>query len=1210
MLVRSACIAATVALFSMLAAPKPAKRPAAPKPTLTMGSWYVAGPFTPTEGRGFAVEFGPERSVSCAEPVAGVSWVKRDMSDGQSHDLGLPDNGSAYLMRTITSPAARTVMARFGSDDGLAVWLNGVRLLANDVPRVTAPDQDSLALPLRTGENRLLAKVYNISGGSGFFFRLDGDASAGDVIDPVSAVAGFPVPALRRAVRDLMAQHGAGYPKGATYLARIDSLCAAITKGPEGGRDAAVAELAALRREALLANPLLRFDKLLLVRRSEKLMGLPQNWQGNSSIPARGYDNRIERLSIATGARSVVYQPQGGAFVGDLEPHWDARRLLLSMPGTHDRFQLFEMPTEGGEPRQVTPGEEPDVDNYSGAYLPDGRIVYCSTACYIGVPCVGGGDSVGSLYLLDPKSGSARQLTYDQDHSWYPRVLNNGQVLYTRWEYSDTPHYFSRLLFKMNPDGSNQMEEYGSNSFWPNSLFYARPVPGHPSKLTAIVSGHHGVPRMGELMVLDPARGRHEASGVVQRVPGFGKRVDPIIRDQLVETTSPRFLHPFPLSEKYFLVSCQPAGRPWGIYLADVFDNLVCLAEEPGYALLEPVPVMARPMPPATPDRAKVAQKSATIFLADVYRGPGLKGVPRGTVKSLRVYANHYGYRGMGGHVNVGIDGPWDVKRILGTVPVNSRGSALFTAPANLPLVVQPLDAEGKALQVMRSWYTAMPGEFATCQGCHEPQSSAPGLRRPRPEGMVPAKIAPWFGPARGFGFEREVQAPVLQRYCVSCHSGTPGRPDLRARAAVANYRGAFTPAYEALHRFVRRPGNESDYHLQRPREWDAGTSELVQMLKKGHHGVKLAPEAWDRLYTWIDLNVPCHGTWTAQNGAAPERNRRMMELAQKYGGSDIDHEAMPPDLPPSAEVSPMPEAPAQPAQANPAGWPFGPDVAARKRASHRASRVVDLGNGVKLRLTYVPPGAFVMGSNNGALDERPMAARRVDKGFWMAVTETTNAQYARFDPRHDNGVIGMRNKDHTSRGYPMDRPNQPAVRVTWAEADRFARWLSRKTGLKFDLPTETQWEYACRAGSAGPFWFGGLDTDFGRAANMADQSLTALAVAGIDPKPVANPDPLLDWSPKETRFSDGALLPTDAGSFAPNPWGLHDMHGNVAEWTRSVYTRRPGGGDAATDPAAERVVRGGSWYDRPARCTASYRLSYAPWQTVYNVGFRVICRE
>jgi hypothetical protein len=106
-------------------------------------------------------------------------------------------------------------------------------------------------------------------------------------------------------------------------------------------------------------------------------------------------------------------------------------------------------------------------------------------------------------------------------------VLNNGRVLYTRWEYSDSPHYFTRLLFHMNPDGTGQMEYYGSNSMWPNSLFYARPIPGHPTKVVAVISGHHGVPRMGELVLFDPAQGRREADGAVQRIPGlrpFGRR--------------------------------------------------------------------------------------------------------------------------------------------------------------------------------------------------------------------------------------------------------------------------------------------------------------------------------------------------------------------------------------------------------------------------------------------------------------------------------------------------------------------------------------------------------------------------------------------------------------------------------------------------------------------------------------------------------------
>ena len=210
------------------------------------------------------------------------------------------------------------------------------------------------------------------------------------------------------------------------------------------------------------------------------------------------------------------------------------------------------------------------------------------------MPCVGGGDKVANLFIMDADGQHVRQLTFDQDHDWYPTVLNNGHVLYTRWEYSDSPHYFTRLLFTMNPDGTNQAAYYKSNSYWPNSTFYARPVPGHPTKVVAVISGHHGVQRMGELIVFDPAQGRYEATGAVQRIPGCGQPVEPIIRDQLVNDSWPRFLHPYPLSEKHFLVSCKPTpDTPWGIYLVDTFDNFVLLAEEPGYALLEPRPFRA-----------------------------------------------------------------------------------------------------------------------------------------------------------------------------------------------------------------------------------------------------------------------------------------------------------------------------------------------------------------------------------------------------------------------------------------------------------------------------------------------------------------------------------------------------------------------------------------------------------------------------------------
>jgi len=97
---------------------------------------------------------------------------------------------------------------------------------------------------------------------------------------------------------------------------------------------------------------------------------------------------------------------------------------------------------------------------------------------------------------------------------------------------------------------------------------------------------------------------------------------------------------------------------------------------------------------------------------------------------------------------------------------------------------------------------------------------------------------------------------------------------------------------------------------------------------------------------------------------------------------------------------------------------------------------------------------------------------------------------------------------------------------------------------------------------------------------------------------------------PRDDRFNDGRLVSTSVGSYKPNAWGLHDMHGNVWEWTRSTYRPYPydpaDGRDNLTDAGAK-VVRGGSWYDRPKRSRSAYRLSYPAWRKVYNVGFRVV---
>jgi len=1031
--------------------------------------------------------------------------------------------------------------------------------------------------------------------------------------------------ALRMAIEDLSAEFPDRYRDGDTYLERLRTLRAEHDRLAPGSEPAAYAVIEKrfekLKNEALLANPLLDFDRLLMIRRRADRLGLPNNFNSNPDLAPTGYDNTLVALSPVRldGKLQTVFKPEGDRFIGDVDLHYDAHRLLLSTPDESGRWGISELDLDSGQLTRLPLIDEPDVHNYDACYLPDGRIVFTSTAPFIGVPCVGGGSKVANLYLRN-HDGHIRRLTNDQDHNWCPTVLNNGRILYQRWEYADIAHAFMRLLFHANPDGSRQMEYYGSNSFWPTAMFYARPVPDHPTKVVTIVGGHHDLPRQGELVILDPAQGRHEASGVVQRIPGFGRKVEPVILDGLIGSSRPLFLHPYPLNEKYFLVSCKPTQTSlWGVYLVDVFDNFILLYEEPGRAMLEPIPWRKTRRQPVVPDIVEPDKQEAAALLMDVYYGPGLQGVPRGTVKSLRLFSYEFTFHGFGGEPDrVGFDGPWDVRRILGTVPVDADGSAHFRVPANTPVAVQPLDAEGKALALMRSWFTAMPGEVVSCVGCHEPQNSTPPFHS-RPTAMLrrPSEIKPWYGPPRGFSFVREVQ-PVLDAYCIQCHHRRPledGQKtfDLTARPAErvpSAFQMHFSPSYMALRRFVHTPTLESDAHLLAPRDFHADTSKLIQILRDDHYGLRLEGEAWDRLITWIDLNAPAHGTWQEVVGHIPAKARlvapgaaRRREMQRRYAGIDEDPEAVYPPAVLHARAEPSPrratiaaDAPtiaAMPAALTGSGFP-----------SPLESMSVTLAEGVTLKLVRLPAGSFLMGSEEDYTNERPAHRVAIDRPFWMGRCEITNRQYACFDPKHDSGLeTGEQYQfGDYERGHLLNRPEQPVVRVSWDEATAFCDWLSKKTGLRFTLPTEAQWEYACRGGGTSPLWYGTLDDDFSRSANLSDATGHTVDYPHV-------PTALPPWRPAETRFDDGWRVSAPVGTFQPNPWGLCDMHGNVAEWTRSTYRPYPLTAEGAQDSRTSRkTVRGGSWLDRPRRARSAFRLHYERSQAVHDVGFRVVC--
>jgi len=987
-------------------------------------------------------------------------------------------------------------------------------------------------------------------------------------------------------------------------------------------------KIAEFQKRVLLRNPLLDFDKLLVVRTDK--IGLPNNWESNSNIGKTGYNAELQQISIKNpNGVTPVYRTSNKAFIGDVDLHFDAGKALFSSIGTNGAWQVMELDLKTKQVRQVTQTKDKGVNNYDACYLPDGRIIFTSTAPYVAVPCVNGAAPVANAFRCNADGSGMEQLTFDQEHAWCPQVMDDGRILYLRWEYADLPHSNSRILMTMNPDGCNQRSYYGTSSFWPNGIFYARQIPGKSSMFVGIVTGHHGVRREGELVLFDTAKGYMEADGVVQRIPGYGKKVEPVVMDAVANKSRNRCLHPYPLSSKYFLVSSR-YKRTWAIYLVDVFDNMTLIKADEKANLLEPIPLQKTPKPRIIPDKVRKGEKDATVFISDIYEGPGLKDVPRGEVKNLRLFTYTYGYKGMGGLYGViGMDGPWDMRRTMGTVPVEADGSAVFKVPANIPISIQPLDSEGKALQIMRSWFVARPGENLSCIGCHEAPGSAPSVKVTKAARKGPSDIKPWRGPSRNYSFKNEVQ-PVLDKYCLSCHASSKpadakltithkGKelPYLGGDVMLKGWKsshagkgggGKYTVSYFNLFRYTRHSGEESEMKLLTPMEFHADTCELIMMLDKNHHGVKLDDEGMDRLVTWIDLNTPYHGRWSEiRGGQGTNAENRREAMRKLYASVDENHELMP-EMP-KEEVVPV--APGKVISHKPLNIKV--KVSGNRK---QESKEIDLGDGVKMSLAHIPAGTFAMGSVNGYADEAPMTKVKIKKPFWMGVLEVNNKQYAMFDPKHDSRHEDRHGYQFGVTGYPVNAPDMPAVRVNWKQANEFCKWLSKKSGKKVRLPTEAEWEWACRAGTTTAMNYGDINSDFSKHGNMGDFMLHNFSSNPYqqDWRKAAykNHANIFDnWIPQIKEVNDGGFLSEMAGKYQPNAWGLHDMHGNVAEWTASLYKPYPYKDKVNSAKASgKRVVRGGSWFDRPKLCTSSFRRAYRDYQKVYNVGFRIIVAE
>lgn len=1052
------------------------------------------------------------------------------------------------------------------------------------------------------------------------------------------------VDAIKLAFADMSKQKGFDAAK---YQPMLDELVKLQQKGFSGiykGDEQAMADARKAlenKKAILVGNPLLDADKIVAVRyklgsRARQAMApdlgtQANNWSNQESARRSGFNAEIIELTNLRGDMQMksIFKPiVADASIADLRMHWNADRVMFTtLMGENDkRWNVYEVKLDGTGCKKLVENEEPDLEFYDGTYLPDGRIIANSNIGYQGVPCVSGDDPVGNMVLYTPQTKNLRRLTFDQDANWNPVVMNNGRVMYTRWEYTDLTHYYSRIVMHMNPDGTENKALYGSGSMFPNSTFDIQPLPGHGSAFVGIISGHHGVARSGRLIIFDPTKGRKNVQGMVQEIPHRNRPIQELIKDELVNGVWPQFVKPTPLNDKYFLVAAKLNPQSlWGLYLVDIYDNVTCLMQAEGEGYISPILVKETKTPPAIPDRVKLNEKEATIFIQDIYEGEGLRGIPRGTVKELRLHAYEYAYvKTRSDHNWHGIQSGWDIKRLLGTVPVEEDGSAIFKVPANTPISIQPIDKDGVAVQWMRSWVTGQPGEVVSCIGCHEDQNQIPIPKRVMASQKAAAPLKAPEGGVRSFTFDLEIQ-PILDRACIACHNGEGKAFDLRGGKKD---KLGYGTSYLNIHPYVHRQGGEGDMVVLQPYEYHPNTSELVRILKKGHHNVKLTDAEWLKLYNWIDYNAPDKGYFDANvlgKEIIPyqgfDQIERRKELTDKYAnGMGVDWKKEIADYAsylkaqgPITPVMPEKAAPVKVKEVKAKGWPFDKAAIKDMLAKETSNRKeVEIAPGVKINFVRIPAGEFVMGSYNGESDAYPTAKVKIDKPFWMGEMEVTNQQFNVINPDHDSRFVDQLWKDHVVQGYPANEPNQPVIRVSYNDAMEYCKNLSEKTGLNITLPTEAQWEWACRAGSNSDFWYGDMNTDFGKYENLADKTTLLFAVSGVDPKPMS-PNSMwykyYTYLPKEEGVDDGQLIQTGEKVYEANPFGLYNMHGNVSEWTRSDYVPYPYNPKSKLT-SDHKVARGGSYIERPKFSTAYARKAYYPYQRVFNVGFRVIIED
>jgi len=669
-----------------------------------------------------------------------------------------------------------------------------------------------------------------------------------------------------------------------------------------------------LKRGVIFRNPVVDFDQVLYVD-----MPYPagSEWPhetrhrlGYMAVPGARL-LVLEGLSPAGTPRKLMPQePLHGSFWRpDLD--YDAKHVVFCFkPHNEKAFHLYEINLDGGELVQLTDGIYDDLDPI---YLPDGEhVLFSTTRGHTYVRCM----PPTNAYILArcKRDGSDIYLiSRNNEPDYLPSVMNDGRVVYTRWEYTDKPLWRAQGLWVVNPNGTRVHTLWGNQTVWPDLLKDARSIPGS-RRVMFTGSAHHNW-FSGSVGIIDPEKGFNFPNGLTKVTadliwPESGNGpVDPIESpDYHASGNYSAYYSPYPLSEKDFLVSADRKGK-FLLYLMDTDGNRE-LIHEGTNNIFHALPVRPRPRPPLITDRVawpeekdRLTPAGGLIYSTNVYQGAPLELA--GKARFLRIlniepktytYWHKRPYLSSGPVVSaVQSEG---VKRVVGTVPIENDGSVAFEAPTGKALHFQLLDENYRALQTMRSFTGVMPGERRGCLGCHESHSRAPAQSKDKSTATTtkPRRITPPPWGDDTVSYVRYVR-PVLDKYCGECHQGDhEGREvfDLTARPGLLFFEEPYMimtgrPAWGAAYVKPEKPvpgfgianmlmvegystTDPAAYTTPKPMTHLSYKSRLIDIASSGeHYDVVVDPIGLRKLIAWVDTMCPYRGDEEVREIADPE---------------------------------------------------------------------------------------------------------------------------------------------------------------------------------------------------------------------------------------------------------------------------------------------------------------------------------------------------